>query len=304
MQDRRQPHAVVLRRLIENEVVVVSARIAFTRRQLGEVLADRLHDGEVERGVGHRRNLAGRDERRVDGRVTLRGNLQHVPEDVARAVTGEVPVGVVREVDHRRRISGGRHVHHQLVHLVERVDDLGVDIARIAFFAVLRAVREGHRRTAGGHHRVAAPHNLVEALDAAVQMVGAVIGGNGVLLAIDGELAAGDAIGAAANGAAEVLRALDIVLRAGSTEHDIGESAGGVGDLERNQDGPVVGDLRLHALAVAKSPEVNGLTADLAPILLGDAADRHFLVVACGGGARRNIGSRERNGANGERSDE
>lgn len=55
-------------------------------------------------------------------------------EDAAFA--GEVPVGVVREVDHCGFVGGGGVVELELVIIVERVGDTGGERAGITFLAV------------------------------------------------------------------------------------------------------------------------------------------------------------------------
>ena len=54
--------------------------------------------------------LAGRDQRRVDRREAVRVDQQLVAEDVARALAGEVEVGVVGEVDDRGLVGRRRVV--------------------------------------------------------------------------------------------------------------------------------------------------------------------------------------------------
>ena len=269
-QDRREPEPVLIGTLVEHEVVVVAAGIVLGGGHRREVLADRLHHGEVERRSRHRRDLARGDERRVDRRVALRGEHQQVAEDVSGAVAREVPVGVVREVHDRRLVGGRAHVDLELVGVRQRVDDRRVDIARVALLAIGRAVGEGDARAGVGHLRLALPHHLVETLRAAVEVVRAVVGRERVLLAVDREAALGDAVRAAAGGAAEVLGARHIVRGARAAEPHIVELAAGVGRLERHDDRAVVADLGLHAARVAERPEVDGLAVDGAPVLLRD----------------------------------
>ena len=70
--------------------------------------ADRLGAGEVHRRALDRLELAQRDQRVVDRQVAVGVERQLVVEHVARAGAGQVPVGVVGQVDDRRLVGRGR----------------------------------------------------------------------------------------------------------------------------------------------------------------------------------------------------
>ena len=102
--------AQLARLAAQHEVVVVAA--AALQLLVGRVdaRADRCRLAEVERRAVDRLHLAGRDQRRVDRREAVGLELQLVAEDRALALAGQVEVGVVREVDDRRRVGRRRVV--------------------------------------------------------------------------------------------------------------------------------------------------------------------------------------------------
>src|SRR4030095_4715075 len=133
---RRQPAAVA----VEHPVVVVAA----PDDQLLEAVADARPDGgrvpEIHRRAGHGVDGPGGDQGRVHGRVVAGLEGQLVAVDVAGALTGEVPVGVVGQVDDRLEVAvadqPGPVVHADLVAVGEGVGDLAGQPARVALVAV------------------------------------------------------------------------------------------------------------------------------------------------------------------------
>ena len=96
--------------------------------------ADRGRRAKVERRSFDRRKLAGRNQRRIDRRVSIGVDRQLVPEDVAAA--GKIEITVLRQVDVRRLVGPRQVVDDELVAVVERVGDLDDQLARITLFAV------------------------------------------------------------------------------------------------------------------------------------------------------------------------
>ena len=254
---------------VEDEVVVVPARIVLGRWQRGEVAADWLQHRKVERRPCDGFDFAGGDQRGVHRRVVARGQHQHVAEDVARVMTREVPVGMMCEVHAGRGVRRGRHIHLEFVCAGECVNDLRIDVARIALLAVGRAIGERHAWAFRSHTALTGPDNLVESLDAAVEVIRTIVRREGELPSVDGELATSNAIRRSTSGAAEVLRARDILLRTLAPEDHVSNISARVRHLERHDDRPVVGDRCLHALPVSHGPEVNRLAIHGAPV--GDA---------------------------------
>src|SRR6266511_3423069 len=95
-----QPGAVA----VEHPVVVVAAADEELRVAAADARADPGGVGEVQRRAGHRGDHAGGDQGRVDRGVVAGPQQQLVVVDVAGALTGQVPVGVVGEVDDGRRV--------------------------------------------------------------------------------------------------------------------------------------------------------------------------------------------------------
>src|SRR6266508_2533857 len=226
---------------VQHPVVVVAAADDELRVAVADARTDRGRPGEVQRRAGHRGDLAGGDQGRVDRGVVAGPQQQLVVVDVAGALTGEVPVGVVGEGDDGRRVGGRLVAHAQRVAVVQRVGDGGVEGARIVLLAIgADAVEpDADAVVVADHFRV--PHPLVEADVAAVQVVGRVVDGELVGDAVEGEPAVGDAVGVAAGDAAEVRVArVDVALQCAEPEGDVGPAAAAVGHLER-LDGAAVG---------------------------------------------------------------
>ena len=134
---------------------------------------------------------------------------------------GQVPVGMVHEVDDRGGVGRGRHLDHQFAGGCEGVGRLRDETAGIALVAVGRDHLELDRRSAIGAPRRGLPELLVEPHDAAVEVVGAVVGGERVRSAVEGERAGGDAVGAAAAGRAEIRMSLQVAVERVEAEHHV-----------------------------------------------------------------------------------
>ena len=161
---------------VEHEVVVVAAaEDDLLRAGVADPLADRVRRREVERRAGHRRDLAGRDRGRVDRRVVGGHQLQLVVVGAAGALAGEVEVGVVGQVDDRRRVGRRVVVDPQLVVVGQGVGDLDLERAGVALLAVRAGVAEPQADAVAVGDLARPPRRLVEALLAAVQVVGAVV---------------------------------------------------------------------------------------------------------------------------------
>ena len=260
--------------LVEHPVVVVAAPEHELLVVAAQPLADRVEPGEVERRAHDAGGRAVRDEVHVDGRELVGVELEQVVVDRPRALTGQVPVGVVGEVEDRRRGGRRRVVEAQVVAVVQREGDRHVDVA-----GVPRARRRGRAAFAGravaGQLQpdgVAArrdlggvPHALVEADVAAVKAGDAVVRVERVRVAAEHEprrlpgLAAhrADAVAVAADDRAEVRVALDVrgvgvAVDVGEAERDVGLAAAPVGDAQRLDDAAVVEDRDRHAAPVGE----------------------------------------------------
>ena len=117
--------------------------------------------------------LAGGDQAAVDRRGLVGVDHHLMAQDVA--LPGQVEVGVVRQVDHRFLVRRGGEVDLQAVVVGESVHGRDVQIAGIAFFAVLAQIvqLQGRLLALAG---LGFPHDLVVSLDAAVEMIRPVVG--------------------------------------------------------------------------------------------------------------------------------
>src|SRR5215211_4770989 len=269
---------------VEHPVVVVAAAdLELLEAVVTDALADPGRTGEVHRRAGHRVDGPRGDQGGVDRGVAAGPQEQLVVVDVARALTGQVPVGVVGQVDDRRGVGGRLVPHAQGVAVVEGVGDGGVEGAGVVLLAVGADAVEPHPDEPAAPDHAGVPHPLVEADVAAVQVVGRVVDGQLVGDAVEGEAALVDAVGVAAGDAAEVgVAGLEVALERVEAEGDVGLVAVAVGHPQR-LDGAAVGDqLHLHAAPIGQGVAVDhGAVGHRAPALPLDVE-----VAARAGGVR------------------
>src|SRR5215211_4066779 len=239
-------------------VVVAAAELQLLEAVVTDPLTDPGRAGEVHRRPGDRVDGPGGDEGRVDGREVAGPQEQLVVVDVARALTGQVPVGVVGQVDDRGGVGGRLVAHAQGVAVVEGVGDGGVQGARVVLLAVGADPVEPDPHEPAALDHAGLPDPLVEADVAAVQMVGRVVDGQLVVDPVEGEAALVDAVGVAAGDAAEVgVARAEVALQGREPEGDVGPPALAVGHPQR-LDGPAVGDqLHLHTAGVGEGVAVD-----------------------------------------------
>ncbi len=199
---------------------------------------------EVEPGARHLRRPADGDVRVVHRRVPGRLQPQPVPARRARAGARQVPVAVVGQVHHRRR------VRHRLVRQRQRT-------------VLLERVHRGQLQTAGevplarGAHpgqpqrvvavRLDPPDPLVVALVPAVQAVRPVVAGQHVLDAVQGEAGAADPVGVPADQrAVERAGELQVPVELVEAQHHVGRAPVTVGRLDRLDDAAVGQDPHPH----------------------------------------------------------
>ena len=194
---------------VDDEVLVEDHPLAAAH------LADRAQRAEIVDRAGDGDDLAGRNVVGVGRRIGVGEDAHLVIEDGRRIV--EVEIGVLGEVDQRRRVGGRLDLHAQRRRRLDDVAQLGRHRAGIALLAV-RAV-DGERH-AGGVVIDQAPGALAEAAKAAVQVVAALLVQRQlVVVAVDRETAAADAVGRAADDGAEMRRMLEVVLEPVEAEH-------------------------------------------------------------------------------------
>ena len=134
----------------------------------------------------------------IDRREFRSLQREHVAEDVAFALAGEIEVRVIGEIDDGVFVGRRGVVEFQFAACERVADDRG-QRAGIAGFAILADV--GQLDAAGNFF--ALPNLIVEAVRAAVERVGRVVDRQVVGLAVERELAFGDAVGVASDERAE-----------------------------------------------------------------------------------------------------
>ena len=111
-------------RAVQHEVVVVAVGVGELIEAGPYPCADGHRAGEVQRGVFHRRDSAGRYERVVDGGVATGEERQDVVLDAAGALARQVEVRVVGQVDNGGSIRRRTIVQPQRIVCGQRVGDL------------------------------------------------------------------------------------------------------------------------------------------------------------------------------------
>ena len=237
---------------VENEVVIVAAAMP----QLYVVSIDTRPDGgrggEVERRVGHRRQLAGRNQRCIDGCVAIVIDAELVAQDVAAG--RHVEVRVLGQVDRGRRVGNGVVVDDQLIVVGEPIGDRDIERTWVAFLAVRAPVGESNLVRPKGF---ATPKHLVEASIATVQMVGVVVRGQGANRPVDGEATSGDAVRIASDHGTEVRAVAKVAVERVVAQSDVGKLTVAIGHLDGLQDGAVLDGSYLEAVGVGQPEQPN-----------------------------------------------
>ena len=198
---------------------------------------------KVERSAIDGLQFTGGNQAGIDRREFRSVQREHVAEDVAFALAGEIEVGVIGEVDDGVFV-GGRGVIDFEFAACERVADDSGERAGIACFAGFADV--GEFDAAGNFF--ALPNLIVEAVRAAVQRVGRIVDRQIVGFAVERELAFGDAVAVASDQRAEEGAALlcvavaDVAVEIVKAENDVGGVAVAIGRLERDDDAAIGDD--------------------------------------------------------------
>src|SRR5690349_9658851 len=122
--------------LVEHKVVIVPTTVAELLVLRVDAGADRGRGAEVERRSRHAPDLARGDQRGVDRREGIGIEREHVAEDIAVALPGQVEVAVLREVDWRRPVGRALIVEDQLVPFRQCIRHRGAERARIPLLAI------------------------------------------------------------------------------------------------------------------------------------------------------------------------
>ena len=113
---------------------------------------------EIQRGSCYRGQLAGGDEPGVDGGVAVRGNHDHVVENVSLPFACQVEIAVIGQIQHRVFIGGGEVLDLQRMRF-EGVADLRRQRAGKPLIAIL--ADQGELDPVG--NLLPLPYQLVEA---------------------------------------------------------------------------------------------------------------------------------------------
>ena len=146
------------------------------------------------------------------------GNLQHMLEH--RGFARQIEIGVVGQVQHRRRVGGRGVIDHQRV-AVEPVVHHHIQRAGKSLVAVRTVQRQPQRLAV----RLGLPHPVGEAARPAVQGVAAVVGRQSVLAPVEDEACAADAVGVAAGYRAEMPAVAEIGLQPIEPERHVAGAA-------------------------------------------------------------------------------
>lgn len=193
--------------------------------------------------------LDGRNQPLVHGRVEIGQELQLMVQDVP--ATGQVEVGMLRQVDDGGFVGGRLVVDHQRVRVGQCVGDRRPQRARIALLAVGTHVRKAHAGLVPVRERLGFPEHLVEPFQSTVQVVGPIVGRQLVGLAVEHEASAADTVGIATDHRADVGMGLQIGRKTVKAQHHIAPVPLAIGHPNGADDRPVIQDFDFHPAGIA-----------------------------------------------------
>ena len=194
---------------VDHEIMVVAA----AGPELRGPGAERAFRGEIQVRLVDTFDLTGGDEGRVDDGVGVGVEGELVVQHVS--ATGEVEVGVVREIDGRGLVRRRRVFEAQRVLVGERVANAGRERAGKALFTVCAHVGQRHGGDAGSRRGRGGPHDAAEVFRAAVDVVRFAVRRHLHLASIEGEAGVRDAVGHATEDRAGLGKASGETLLAG-----------------------------------------------------------------------------------------
>ena len=151
---------------------------------------------EIERCGFDRFQLTGRNETGVHWGEAGRVQGELMVQDVA--LSREIEVRMIREIDHGVFVGGGRIFNPQVA-LHQRVPNYCRQVPRISGLAAFTEIAEFYSIC----DRLCLPDHVVEAPRPAMKRVCAIVQGQGILYVIQGKAAVGNAIRIAANDGSE-----------------------------------------------------------------------------------------------------
>ena len=178
------------------------------------------------------------------------------------SLAGEIEVGVVGEVDHRKSGRARLIADVEGIVLQEAIGHLHLQLAGEALLTICRGVAEYER---GGVPLLGVPDPEVEARGSAVETIGTVIDPQAIGLVIKRKLPLRDPIAVATDDGAEVLLLRpEIVVEAVVPEDDIYRLALAVGNQQLDYFAAIVGHPHLHPSTIGEVIEMGRMTAEVA----------------------------------------
>ena len=239
---------------VEDEVVVIAADVL----DFANVRADGRGLAKIERSVGDTLDFASGNERGIDRSVIVTVELQDVLKDVAVALTRQVEVTMIGEIQNGGLVRFCRVLDLELIRIGKGVGDVDSQRAGIALFAVGADIGETHGLSLSVLGGRGLPNSAVETNLAAVKRIRSVVDVEMVFLAVESELAIGDAVAVAADGGAEVrVRIAYVAFELIEAKNDVAKFAILVGNEELRDQCAISNDSDRSAVAAVESVGVD-----------------------------------------------
>ena len=134
---------------VHDKIVIVAAGIS---SDFGDARSDRDRLAKIERRARDRADLARWNQRRIHRCVSIRVQLEHVPENVSAAA--KIKIAVIGQVQRSWLVRPRRVFNFQFVVMCERVRHAHGKISGVAFFAISTHIRKAYGRGAGVRAKV------------------------------------------------------------------------------------------------------------------------------------------------------
>ncbi|MPM41369.1 hypothetical protein SDC9_88024 [bioreactor metagenome] len=209
----------------EHEVVVVAMRETHVFQRGFDILPDGFCLSKIERAARDGHDFARGEDMRIDARCKIRLDLKRLIENRAAALTGQIEVRVIGQIDdgvrvRYRKVADGEHVV-----LGERIDHHDGETAGEVFVPVRAEERKGD----GVFFGFRFPNLFIKAFASAVAAVFKVVCKDLVLHAVERKAGLADAVGDAPDGGAKKHGVLAVLFQRVVTEHNVHQFARAVG---------------------------------------------------------------------------
>ena len=248
---------------------------------------------EVEGRSCNRLQFSGGDQRLVSRCEPVCMEREFMAEDVPAAHSGQIEIGVLRQVDGGCLVRRGAVVDFEGVFVGERIGHFHIERTRVAFLSVRAGICEPYAAPAGFLERFRCPDHLVKASFAAVQVIGAVVGGKRPGFPVEGEGGSADPVSVPPDEGAEVGRLFQIPCERIVSKCDVAGRALGVRHEQMGNDTSIVRESDFHAVGIRQREEFYGYAVRLAERgnLYAGSGFRRFRIVR-----RTGTGSHEQEG--------